>query len=48
MIITVIENDYVCLFCSSNVVNIMELDATIIQVRGLLAMKPGSFPPFST
>ena len=26
---------YTCLFCSHIVVNIMEFDATVIQVRGL-------------
>ena len=37
-----------CLFCSRIVVNIMEFDATVIQVRGLDSFKTRFNPPFST
>ena len=39
---------YVCLFCSHIVVNIMEFDAPVIQVRGLASYKIWSNLQFST
>ena len=39
---------YVCLFCSHIVVNIIEFDSTIIQVRGLASFETILNPPFST
>ena len=35
-----IFNYSVCLFCSHIVVNIIEFDANVIQVRGLATLKP--------
>ena len=39
---------YVCLFCLRIVLNIMEFDATVIQVRDLASYKTRFNPSFST
>ena len=39
---------WVCLFCSRIVDNVMEFDATVIQVKGLASYKTRFNPPFST
>ena len=46
-IIKLVVFNIFCLFCSRVVVNIMEFDATFIQVRGLASYKTGFNPPFS-
>ena len=38
----------VCLFCSQIVVNTMELDATVIQVKGLASFQARLNPSLST